>query len=134
MYSPNVNGSSRDFELPCAGTHVVNQDAGSDSSPFRQKTCGIDTRISVMAYVTREILDKDNGGLHALVAQLITDKVRSITNAFANVNDYGCLERVTGLIWYNAGAESPKFGRELNHTDLRNTLAVGGESDCDYPI
>ena len=125
MYSRNVNGSSRDFELPCAGTHVVDQDAGSNSIPFRQKTCGSDTRISIMAYVTREILDKDNGGLHALVAKLITDKVKSITNAFANVNDYGCLERATGLIWYNAGGEPPNFGRELNHTKLRNALAVG---------
>jgi len=124
MYSRSANGSSREFELPCAGTYVANQDAGSDGSPFRQKTCGSDTRISVMAYVTREILDKDNGGLHALVAQLITDKVRSITNAFANVNDYGCRERATGLIWYNAGAQAPSVGRELTNTDLRNTLAV----------
>jgi len=123
MYSRSVNGSSRDFELPCAGTYVADQNGGPDSHPFRQKTCGSDTRISVMAYVTREILDKDNGGLHALVAKLITDKVKSITSAFANVNDYGCLQRATGLIWYNSGPEPPDFGRELRHTNLRNMLA-----------
>ena len=124
MYSRHVNGTSREFELPCAGSYVSSQENGQDSETFRQKTCGTDTRISVMAYVTREILHKDNDGIHALVAQLITEKVASITSAFANVQDYGCLDQATGLIWYRAGTEAPAFGRELNSTALRNALAT----------
>jgi len=124
MYSRNVNGSSREFELPCPGTLVSDQENRPGAIPFHQKTCGSETRIAVMAYVTREILDKDNGGLHTLIAQLITDKVESITNAFANVHDYGCLRKANGLLWYNAGARAPSFGHELNNTILRNVLGA----------
>jgi len=124
MYSRHVNGSSRDFELPCHGTYVSSGETGPAGEPFRQKTCGSDTRIAVMAYATREILDKENGGLHALVAQLITDKIASITAALTDVRDYGCLHRATGLVWYDAGTVSPVFGRELKSTILRDALAT----------
>jgi len=83
MYSRHVNGTSREFELPCAGSYVSSQENGLDGETFRQKTCGTDMRIAVMAYVTREILHKDNDSIHALVAQLITEKVASITAVFA---------------------------------------------------
>jgi hypothetical protein len=124
MYSRHVNGTSRDFELPCHGSFVASGESGTAGEPFLQKTCGSDTRIAVMAYATREILDKDNGGLYALVAQLITDKIVSITAALTNVRDYGCLDRATGLIWYDSGAEPPVSGRELKSTLLRDTLAT----------
>jgi len=124
MYSRHVNGSSREFKLPCHGSYVTSGEPGTAGEPFLQKTCGSDTRIAVMAYATREILDKDNGSLHALVAQLITDKIASITAALTNVKDYGCLDRATGLVWYNSRAEPLVFRRELNSTLLHDTLAT----------
>ena len=62
MYSRHVNGTSRDFDLPCAGTYVRDSRDSTEAPPFLQKTCGSDTRIAVMAYVTRTIVDTDDGG------------------------------------------------------------------------
>ena len=100
MYSRHENGSSRSFELPCVGTYVYDHQDGADTESFLQKTCGSDTRIAVMAYITRSIVDADNGGLHAFVASLITEKVQSIITNITNVQNYGCLGRVTGMAWH----------------------------------
>ena len=78
MYWRQQNGSSRRFELPCVGTYVYDRQDGANTEPFLQKSCGRDTRISIMAYVTRSIVNADNGGLHARVSSLIAEKVKSI--------------------------------------------------------
>jgi len=119
MYSRHVNGTSREFELPCAGTLVYDsEDVDPDKKPFMQQTCGSDTRIAVMAYVTRAIVDVDGGGLHALVASLISEKITSITSKLTDVQNYGCLGKVTGLVWKNVGATLPSSGRMLQNTAL----------------
>ena len=78
MYWRHQNGSSRSFELLCVSTYVYDRQDGANTELFLQKSCGRDTRISIMAYVTRSIVDADNGGLHALVSSLIAEKVKSI--------------------------------------------------------
>ena len=123
MYSRHANGSSRAFELPCAGTHVYDREEGADATPFLQKTCGSDTRIAVMAYVTRTIVDKDNGGLHALVASLITDKIQSIVASITEVGNYGCLGKVTGLAWHRVSSVPTDAGRLLQNTVLSEMLS-----------
>jgi len=123
MYSRHVNGTSRDFELPCTGTHVYDRTEGADATPFLQKTCGSDTRIAVMAYVTRTIIDKDNGGLHALVASLITEKIQSIVASMTDVRNYGCLGKVTGLAWHRSVTVPSDAGRLLENTVLSKVLS-----------
>ena len=118
MYSRHANGTSRDFDLPCAGTYVRDARDSAEAPPLLQKTCGSDTRIAVMAYVTRTIVDTDDGGLHKMLAKLITDKISSITNIISDHENYGCLGPVTGLHWRNIGSEPPPAlhgGRLLEH-------------------
>jgi len=123
MYSRHENGSNRSFQLPCVGTYVYDRQEGADTEPFLQKTCGSDTRIAVMAYVTRSIVDADNGGLHALVASLITEKVHSIITNITNVQNYGCLGRVTGMAWHRSASVPLGAGRLLENTILSQLLA-----------
>jgi len=123
MYSRHANGSSRAFELPCVGTHVYDRSEGADSKPFLQKTCGSDTRIAVMAYVTRTIIDTDNGGLHALVASLITEKIQSIVASITDVGNYGCLGKVTGLAWHRSSSVPTDAGQLLKNTPLSEMLS-----------
>jgi len=97
----------------------------TEAPPFLQKTCGSDTRIAVMAYVTRTIVDTDDGGLHMMLAKLITDKISSITTIISDHANYGCLGPVTGLHWRNIRSEPPPpldGGRLLEHGELSNHL------------
>jgi len=102
------------------GTHVHDRQDGANTEPFLQKTCGSDTRIAIMAYVTRSI---DHGGLHALVASLITEKVQSIVTNITNVENYGCLGKVTGMAWHRSASVPLGAGRLLENTVLSQVLA-----------
>ena len=123
MYSRHANGTSRTFELPCYGTHVHDRKEGVTTQPFLQRTCGSDTRIAVMAYVTKTIIDEDNGGLHALVASLISEKIQSIVATISDVKNYGCLGRVTGMAWHRSSTEPIDAGRLLDNSVLSKMLS-----------
>jgi len=100
MYSRSVNATDRLFELPCNGSFVYDR-WQPQNEPFRQKTCGSDTRISVMAYVTQEILYKEGSGLHLILTKLISEKITAIAQSITNVSNYGCLGRMTFASWQN---------------------------------
>ena len=98
MYSRSANATDRNFELPCQGSLVYDRTL-SGNAPFTQKTCGSDTRISVMAYVTQEILYKDDGGLHTILIDLIRTKIAAISDSITDSANYGCLGQKSFASW-----------------------------------
>ena len=105
MFSRSVDGTGRDFELPCNGSYVYDRDL-PDKEPLLQKTCGSDTRISVMAYVTQEIIYKEDGGLHTILTELIKDKISAIADSITDSANYGCLGQKTYASWQNCCQET----------------------------
>lgn len=105
MYSRSANATDRNFELPCQGTLVYDRTA-SGNAPFTQKTCGSDTRISVMAYITQEILYKDDGGLHTILIDLIRTKIAAITDSITDSANYGCLGKKSFASWKHCCQEA----------------------------
>ena len=105
MYSRSSNGTGRGFELPCLGTTVYDR-VMPENAPFVQKTCGSDTRISVMAYVTQEIIYKEDGGLHMILTELIKNKIDDIALSITDSAQYGCLGKKTFASWKHCCQET----------------------------
>jgi len=122
MYSRQKSGIGRDFELPCVGTTVYDRENPA-SPPFIQKTCGSDTRISLMAYVSDSIMGPEKDGLHLLLTKLIQDKLQTITSVLEKLDNYGCA-RVTELSWRIYGEENPPYGRLILSKALQTALSA----------
>jgi len=76
-----------------------------------------------MVYVTQSIVDADNGGLHALVARIIAEKVQSIITNITNVDNHGCLGKVTGMAWHWSESIPLGAGWMLENALLSELLA-----------
>jgi len=105
MYSRNASGTSREFQLPCAGSIVYDRHAEDvEASGFLQKTCGTQTRIGLMAYVKKNIVSSPNA-LNVMLAAKIREKLEKIESNFTNVMLYGCKP---GTLWRECCAVAGK--------------------------
>jgi len=90
MYSRHKNGTSREFDIPCAPTMVYDTHAENiEESAFSQKTCGSEVRIGVMAFAKQNIVKKENS-LNFILAKKIKEKIANIEKSFQDIDFYGC--------------------------------------------